>query len=136
MSSHLALVTTVVATTICWVATAYLAPQTDPEVLKTFYLKVRPGGPGWAPVRASLGPEADTAAGDPLPLALVGWALGCTMVWSSLFAIGQLLYGAHGLAAGLAATAVVSAVALSAVMRRLWPDTEPAGAPAAGDAGR
>jgi len=136
VSSHLALVTTVVATTICWVATAYLAPQTDPEVLKTFYLKVRPGGPGWAPVRASLGLEADTAAGDPLPLALVGWALGCTMVWSSLFAIGQLLYGAHGLAAGLAATAVVSAVALSAVMRRLWPDTEPAGAPAAGDAGR
>jgi solute:Na+ symporter, SSS family len=136
LSSHLALVTTVVATTMCWVATAYLAPPTDPEVLKTFYLKVRPGGPGWGPVRASLGLEADTVAGDPLPLALVGWALGCTMVWSSLFAIGQLLYGAHGLAAGLAATALVSGLALSAVMRRLWPDSEPAGAPAAGDAGR
>ena len=52
LSSHLALVMTVIATTACWVATAYLAPQTDPEVLRAFYLKVRPGGPGWGPVRA------------------------------------------------------------------------------------
>jgi Na+/proline symporter len=81
LSSHVALVTTVIATTVCWVATAYLAPQTDPEVLRAFYLKVRPAGPGWGPVRASLGIAADAAVGDPLPLALVGWALGCTMVW-------------------------------------------------------
>jgi solute:Na+ symporter, SSS family len=136
LSSHLALVATVVATTICWVTTAYVAPQTDPDVLKAFYLKVRPGGPGWGPVRASLGLNVDDAVGDPLPLALVGWALGCTMVWSSLFAIGQALYGAWGLAAGLAVTAVVSGVALASLMRRLWPDNEPAAAPAEGAAGR
>ncbi len=132
LSSHRALLVTVIATTACWVATAYLGPQTDPEVLRSFYLKVRPGGPGWGPVRASLGVEADAAVGDPLPLALVGWALGCAMVWSSLFAIGQALYGEWALAGWLAATAVVSSVALASLMRRLWPDA----APAAGDADR
>jgi len=126
LSSHRALLVTVVATTACWVATAYLAPQTDPEVLRAFYLKVRPGGPGWGPVRASLGVEADAAIGDPLPLALVGWALGCTMVWSALFTIGQALYGQWTLAIILGITAVVSGTALGFLSRRLWPDGEPA----------
>jgi Na+/proline symporter len=125
LSSHLALVTTVIATTACWVATAYLAPQTDPEVLRAFYLKVRPGGPGWGPVRASLGVAADAAVGDPLPLALVGWAVGCTLVWSSLFTIGQALYGEWTLAAVLGATAIASGIALALLSRRLWPGSEP-----------
>ena len=42
---------TIVVTTVCWVATAYLAPGTDDETLIRFYLKVRPAGPGWAAVR-------------------------------------------------------------------------------------
>jgi Na+/proline symporter len=129
LSSHRALVVTVIATTACWVATAYLGPQTDPEVLKSFYLKVRPAGPGWEPVRRALGAQADTAIGDPLPLALVGWALGCAMVWSSLFAIGQALYGEWLLAGGLTATAVATGTALAFLMQRLWPDPEPAAGP-------
>jgi Na+/proline symporter len=126
LSSHRALVVTVLVTTACWVATAYLGPQTDPEVLRAFYLKVRPSGPGWRPVRASLGLQADEVIGDPLPLALVGWTLGCAMVWSALFAIGQALYGAWGLAAGLGATAIVTGTVLAMLSRRLWPDADPA----------
>jgi SSS family solute:Na+ symporter len=122
LSSHAALVATVVVTTICWVATAYLAPATDPAVLKAFYLKVRPGGPGWAPVRSAIGADADAVAGDPLPLALVGWALGCAMVWSALFTIGHVLYGNRGTAAVLGTVAVVSALGLSRVARALWGD--------------
>ena len=125
LSSHLALVTTVIATTACWVATAYLAPQTDPEVLRAFYLKVRPGGPGWGPVRASLGVAADAAVGDPLPLALVGWAVGCTLVWSSLFAIGQALYGEWTLAAVLASTAIVERHRAGAAVAAPVADSEP-----------
>jgi SSS family solute:Na+ symporter len=136
LSSHRALVVTVIATTACWVATAYLGPQTDPEVLKAFYLKVRPGGPGWGPVRAALGAEADAAIGDPLPLALVGWALGCTMVWSALFTIGQALYGEWGLATVLGVTAIASGTALALLSRRLWPDTPDADAAASGGVSR
>jgi Na+/proline symporter len=133
LSSHAALVATVITTTICWVATAYLAPATDPAVLRAFYLKVRPGGPGWAPVRAAIGPAADRVAGDPLPLALLGWALGCTMVWSALFTIGQYLYGHTGLAIGLGAIAVLSAAALARVARALWPSDTDAEAAATQD---
>jgi Na+/proline symporter len=131
LSSHVALMVTVAATTACWVATAYLGPQTDPAVLRAFYLKVRPGGPGWAPIRESLGAQADGGPADPLPLALVGWALGCAMVWSSLFAIGQALYGQWTLAGALAGVATATAVALGWLSKRLWPaDADPAPGPA------
>src|SRR5206468_12293317 len=50
-----ALLLTVAMTTICWVLTAYFGPQTDRATLIAFYRKVRPMGPGWAPVRAEAG---------------------------------------------------------------------------------
>ena len=124
--AHVALLITIVATTVCWVATAFSAPQTDREVLLEFYRKVRPAGPGWGPVRASLGVAADAAVGDPLPLALVGWAVGCTLVWSSLFAIGQALYGAWTLAADAGRDGARQRHRPGAAVRRLWPDSEPA----------
>src|SRR5204862_4637418 len=40
VSTHAALLITVAITTIGWVATAYLGPQTDPEVLIDFWSKV------------------------------------------------------------------------------------------------
>ncbi len=43
-----ALLITVVITTVCWIAAAYLGPQTDRDVLREFYRKVRP-------VRAGVG---------------------------------------------------------------------------------
>ena len=42
-----ALLVTIAVTTVCWVATAYLGPQTDRKTLVEFYTKVRPFGPGW-----------------------------------------------------------------------------------------
>ena len=48
-------------------------------------------------------------------------------MWSSLFAIGQALYGEWTLAAVLGATAIVSGTALALLSRRLWPDSEPSG---------
>src|SRR6187431_2842294 len=48
VSTHVALVLTVIATTVCWTITAYVGPQTDRDVLVRFYRTVRPAGPGWA----------------------------------------------------------------------------------------
>ncbi len=36
-STHAALLTTIAVTTVCWLVTAYLGPQTDREVLIRFY---------------------------------------------------------------------------------------------------
>src|ERR1039458_7450848 len=94
------LLITVACTTVCWILTAYLGPRTDPEVLISFYRKVHPPGPGWKAVRAIAGVGAEEAAADAahVPLALAGWFLGCTLIWSALFTVGNFLYGRTGYA--------------------------------------
>ena len=42
---------------------------------------------------AGLGEDTDRTAGDNIPLALLGWAAGCMMIWSALFTVGNFLYG-------------------------------------------
>jgi Na+/proline symporter len=117
-SSHTALLATVAITTVCWVATAYLGPETDREVLIAFYRKIRPGGPGWRPIRDVAGPVA-ADEGDDMPLALLGWLAGSTAIWSALFAEGNYLYGRMPQAIFLTVVFAVSSLALVFVMRRM-----------------
>jgi Na+/proline symporter len=121
LSTHVALVVTVGVTTVCWLATALLGPETDERVLVEFYRKVRPAGPGWEHVRrlAGLPVDASPEAGR-IPLALLGWTAGCAAIWSALFTVGNLLYLRLGTASALLAVFVVSASVLGAVVRRLW----------------
>jgi SSS family solute:Na+ symporter len=127
VSTHAALLTTVAITTLCWVATAYLGPQTDTAVLIDFWRKVRPAGPGWAHVRALAGAAGREPgpSGDNIPMALLGWVAGCTAIWAALFAEGNYLYGRMPQAILLGAVFIISAVVLAAVVRRSYADMEP-----------
>lgn len=121
VSTHVALVITVLFTTSAWMAAAFFGPQTSDEVLVRFYERVRPFGPGWARVRKLAGISAD----DPLargnvPLALCGWVSGCVLVWSSLFSVGNWLYGRVFYASLMTASALASGLVLLTVVRRLW----------------
>jgi len=129
-STHAALLLTVAATTACWVAAAYLAPPTDRAVLVAFYRKVRPFGPGWARIRQEAGLSADDAAasGQNIPRALLGWATGCTAIWSSLFAVGNFLYGRLAIAWVLTGIFLVSATVMAQIVRQLWTGAEGADA--------
>ncbi len=125
VSTHVALLVTVAFTTVCWVTTAYLGPKTDRRVLVDFYKKARPFGPGWNVVREDAGiVVADEARleSDNIPMALLGWVAGCTMIWSALFTVGSVLYGRVGMSILLFATFVVSGTALLYVVKRLWSD--------------
>jgi SSS family solute:Na+ symporter len=123
-STHRALVVTVAITTVCWVLTAFLGPQTDKDVLIRFYTLVRPFGPGWERVRRDAGvPPGRQVTGDNIPMALLGWLAGCTAIWSSLFAVGNYLYGRIGTALLLTAVFGASAVALTFVVKALWSGT-------------
>ena len=77
----------VAATTICWITTAYIGPQTDMRTLVNFYRKVKPFGPGWRRVRIAAGvseAEAESwAKTDNIPLALLGWVTGTVLIWSA-----------------------------------------------------
>jgi Na+/proline symporter len=121
-STHVALLVTITFTTVSWVATAYLGPQTDRKVLVDFFKKVRPVGPGWRRVREEAGLDEDSAqvTGDNIPLALLGWVAGCATIWSSLFTVGNLLYGRTGYALGCLAVFVVAGFTLVRVIGRLW----------------
>jgi len=118
-------------TTICWLVTAFVSAPTSRERLIAFYRKVYPSGPGWRVIREEAGiTEAEAALhSDPMGPATLGWIAGCVTIWSSLFAIGNFLYGRYQLALVLTAVFVVSGVILVRVINKLW--DRPA-APAAG----
>jgi Na+/proline symporter len=122
VSTYAGLLITIAVTTVCWVLAAYLAPPTDRATLVAFYQKVRPFGPGWKHIREEAGiSEADAAAThENIPLALLGWVAGCVTVWSSLFTVGNFLYGRTTAAALLAVAFVLSGSVLLYVINRLW----------------
>jgi Na+/proline symporter len=121
--THYALILTVLVTTISWILTAYLGPQTDREKLIAFYKKVRPFGPGWKKIRQEAGiSEAEAKATcESFPVALVGWVSGSLTIWSALFAVGNVLYGRWVYAIVLFAVFLASGFVLLNIMNRLWP---------------
>jgi SSS family solute:Na+ symporter len=112
----------VALTTICWLVAAYVTPPTTRERLISFYRKVHPSGPGWRLIREAAGvTEAEGALhSDRIGQATLGWIAGCLTIWSSLFAIGNFLYGRLQLAFILTAVFVVSGLVLISVINRLW----------------
>jgi Na+/proline symporter len=122
ISTHVSLVATVIITTICWLVTAFVGPPTERRVLIEFYRLVRPAGPGWASIRASadLSREEARIRHDNIPMSLLGWVAGCTMIWSSLFTVGNFLYGRTLAAVVLLATFAISAAAVMYVVQQLW----------------
>src|SRR5512137_430109 len=121
-STHYALLATIAVTTVCWVLTAFLGPQTDRQVLIEFYRKVRPFGPGWKCIREEAGISEKEAAAthENIPLALLGWTAGCAAIWSSLFTVGNFLYGRMGLALVLLGVFIASGLGLIYVINQLW----------------
>jgi len=121
-SNHVDLLITIGVTTVCWLLTAFLAPQTERETLIAFYEKVRPPGPGWKGIKeAAHAPDADARdQRDNIPLSLLGWFAGSILIWSSLFCVGNFLYGRTGPAIGLLVVALVTGGMLVWTVRQLW----------------
>ena len=106
------ILTTVGITTVIWLAATFLtAPEPESKLLD-FYRRVRPAGPGWAPIAVRAGVAA-TPAGEQLLPNVINWVLGIVVVYSTLFAFGQLLFGTVLSAVGLGVVALACAVALS-----------------------
>jgi hypothetical protein len=136
LSSDNKLILTVIFTTICWVTTAFVGPQTSRQTLIEFYKKVKPFGPGWRRIREEAGVTEEQAAAthENIPLALLGWLSGCTVVWSGLFTIGNFLYGRVGMGLVLFVVFLVSGFVLLKVISRLWSKAPAAAIPTKEDA--
>jgi hypothetical protein len=83
------LITTTILTGIVWLATTLLTPPEDDAVLRKFYLRVRPAGPGWGPLARATGVHG--APGE-IARNLWFWALGVVFVYSIMFTIGALIF--------------------------------------------
>lgn len=115
--SHLTLIGSVAFTTLVWLIVTFLTPATDFHTLSKFYQLVRPMGRGWRPIREkfNLPPSPDS-----LPNCLLGWMLGCTVVYSALFGMGNLIYGKYQSALLLAIPFLLSVFGLSWIMKKMW----------------
>jgi Na+/proline symporter len=120
LPAHVSLLITIAITTVIWVAAAYWTRPTDASVLRAFYLKARPSGPGWTAIRAEC-PEADRP--DPLSAAFICWFAGIALVYGALFGSGHLVFGhtVPGIVGVVAALAGV--VVLLKYLPRLWSES-------------
>jgi solute:Na+ symporter, SSS family len=116
-------------TTLSWLVTAYVGPQTDRATLIAFCQKVKPAGPGWTDIRAEAGiSDTEIAQENRIGSAFVGWISGCALIWGSLFAIGNFLYSSGDpkrltMAWILTGVTVVSGIVLLKVTQQLWADS-------------
>ena len=77
----------VVWTTCCWMAVTWLTQPEPESTLIPFFIRVRPGGPGWRPVAAKVTGLTPTPAGP----SFVDWFFGIGLVYGLLFGGGALL---------------------------------------------
>lgn len=122
ISTHVALLITIAFTTVCWVFTAFLGPETDRQTLINFYKKIRPFGPGWNKIRKEAGVSENEIKGthENIPLALMGWVAGCSVIWSALFTVGNFLYGRMEYAWTLFGVFVAGSLVLIYTINKLW----------------
>lgn len=114
----------VALTTLSWLIVTFLTHPVNDDTLRNFYRKIRPGGPGWKAV-------VDRAKADNInlvkendlrwdvPTGLLCMMLGCVMIYSTLFAIGNLLYVNQTSALVFAGLAISSGILLARFWKRL-----------------
>jgi hypothetical protein len=95
--SSVKLLLAVAITTVVWIVTTFVTKPESMDVLISFYEKVTPGGPGWKKVvqeaeKRGIELEHKEKKWD-LPQSLISVLLGSIGIYSSLFSIGNFLYG-------------------------------------------
>lgn len=110
----------VLITTIIWLVVTFMTQPESKEVLQSFYKRIQPGGPGWSSVINKAAEEnvnlVDTDEGWSVPTGIIAMLLGCSLIYSCLFATGYWVYGDYNWAIGFTILAIISAV----LLRKIW----------------
>lgn len=112
----IAMLITVVATTIVWITITMLTPPETDATLMKFYKQVRPGGSGWRTVAKWAGFKEDEIPGG--ALSWVNWIAGVLSVYCIVFAIGAWLTGRPLQGWVYAAVAVLAFLLIQRNLRR------------------
>lgn len=97
------LVVVIAVCTALWVVVTLLTPPVSQAHLERFYRRVRPGG-WWGPIAAA----CPDVAREPAAKGWIGWAMGVTCIYASLFGVGYLCLGRTGLGLACLVGAAVS----------------------------
>lgn len=110
-----------IITTIVWVTATYITQPESKEVLRSFYKRIQPGGPGWAKVVKEAESDnveiVNTKEKWSVPSGITAMLLGVTLVYSSMFATGYWIYGETTLALIVTGLALISGVLLIKVWK-------------------
>ncbi len=110
----------VLVTSIVWIAVTYLTRAEDKVVLQQFYKKIQPGGPGWNKVVDEANAQGveivDQNEGWSVPSGILAMIVGCVLIYSVMFATGNLIYGEYTKGVVLSLVALISAF----ILIRLW----------------
>jgi Na+/proline symporter len=116
-AAHIKLIIGVAITTTAWVVVTLLTQPADEQRLRRFVQLINPGGPGWK--RFPMDPSDSGQKSWAVPKQILAMVLGCVLVYSSLFATGNLIYGNIPFFLVLFAFAVASALALMFLWRQI-----------------
>jgi Na+/proline symporter len=113
----------VVITTIIWLGATFLTQPESKEVLRNFYIKIQPGGPGWEKVIREATADNETIVKTDekwsVPSGITAMILGCILIYTCMFATGYWIYGDHSLALILTGLAILSGYLLTRVWNKM-----------------
>lgn len=121
------LLITVAITTVTWILVTLITTPENTETLRAFYKLTHPGGPGWKKVIAQAEKEGvrivkDEGKAWEMPLQILCVFIGTIVIYSMLFAIGNILYGEYLYAIILFGIVVVGTVLLFKFFGKLKTD--------------
>ncbi len=115
----------VVVTTVIWLTATYMTQPESPEVLRSFYKKIQPGGPGWAKVVNEAKADGEEIAKDEkwsVPQGITAMLLGCVLIYTIMFATGYWIYGRTTPALVLTGVAIAAGFLLIKAWNRMKED--------------
>ena len=114
-----------IITTIIWVTATFATQAESKEVLRSFYKKIQPGGPGWAKVVEEAkqdNTEIDMGEKWSVPSGILAMLLGVVLIYTIMFATGHWIYGHTTSAIILTAVALISGFLLIKAWGRMKDD--------------
>ena len=113
----------VLLTTIIWMAATFVTKPETNEVLRSFYMKIQPGGPGWSKVvREAEKDQQKIITTDEkwsVPSGIAAMLMGCVLIYSCMFATGYWIYGHTLKASILTGVAIISGLLLAKVWNKM-----------------
>ena len=97
-------------------------PERD-DVLRRFYKKIQPGGPGWEKVIKKA--KKDKIMLDKkdnnwnVPSGILAMLLGCGLIYSIMFATGYWIYGQYTSAFALSMSSIIFGIFLIKTWRKI-----------------